>query len=140
RPSVQPGGRPGWGRCAWRNRARFLRRRGPPPPGCDARAGGRRDELRRRSATRPRIPKLEYGPLLAQFGRDVLVLGPAVRGALMVSSNAAPQDGFRIQLRPVQLPLIPMKLSLFYFIDRLRAPQRFPGTIADCMRIQFDVA
>src|SRR5207253_8699233 len=82
----------------------------------------------------------EYGPLLAQVGRDVLALGPAVRGALMVSRNAVPQDGFRIQLRGVQLPLIPVRLSLFYFIDRLRAPQRFPGTIADCMRIQFDVA
>jgi hypothetical protein len=83
--------------------------------------------------------KFEYGPLWAQFGRDVLALGPAVRGSLMVSANAVPQDGFRIQLRPVELPLVPVRLSVFYFIDRLRAPQRFSGTLADATRIQFDV-
>ncbi len=83
--------------------------------------------------------KFEAGPFALQAGRDVLAVGPSVRAGLMVSRNAAPQDGFRAQLRPVALPLVPStKISFFYFLDRLREPQRFDGTIADLARAQLD--
>jgi len=83
--------------------------------------------------------KFEAGPFLLQIGRDALVLGPSVRSALMVSRNAVPQDGIRAQLHPVALPFAPdVRFSLFYFIDRLRDPQRFNGTLLDCTRAQFD--
>ena len=83
--------------------------------------------------------KLEYGPLLLQAGRDVLALGPSVRAAEMVSANAVPQDGLRAQLHPVALPFAPwLRVSLFYFLDRLRDPQTFQGTLLDCMHAQLD--
>ena len=79
------------------------------------------------------------GPFLLQIGRDALALGPAVRAGLMVSSNAAPQDGIRAQLKPVALPFAPdIRISLLYFLDRLRDPQRFHGTLLDCTRAQLD--
>src|SRR2546425_10668657 len=57
----------------------------------------------------------------------------------MVSSNAAPQDGIRAQLKPVALPFAPdIRFSLLYFLDRLRDPQRFHGTLLDCTRAQLD--
>jgi hypothetical protein len=83
--------------------------------------------------------KFESGPFLLQVGRDALVLGPSVRSALMVSRNAVPQDGIRAQLHPVALPFAPdIRFSFFYFIDRLRDPQRFHGTLLDCTRAQID--
>src|SRR5262249_14992713 len=78
-----------------------------------------------------------FGPVELQFGRDVLALGPSVRGGLMVSRNAAPQDGFRATLRPVALTGW-LKLSLLYFLDRLRDPQTFEATLLDCTRFQLD--
>ena len=83
--------------------------------------------------------KFESGPFMLQIGRDALAIGPSVRSALMVSTNAVPQDGFRAQLRPVALPFAPdVRVSLFYFIDRLRSPQRFEGSLLDCARAQID--
>jgi hypothetical protein len=83
--------------------------------------------------------KLEYGPFLLQAGRDVLALGPSVRAAEMVSTNAVAQDGIRVQLHPVALPFAPwLRVSLFYFLDRLRGPQTFRGTLLDCTRAQLD--
>jgi hypothetical protein len=85
--------------------------------------------------------KFEYGPFAAQVGRDALALGPSVRSALMVSTHAVPQDGIRLQLHPVALPFAPaLRFSLFYFLDRLRDPQHFPGTLLDCTRAQIDIA
>jgi hypothetical protein len=83
--------------------------------------------------------RFDYGPFALQAGRDALAVGPSIRGALMVSRNAAPQDGIRAQLRPVALPFAPdVRLSLFYFLDRLRDPQRFHGTLLDLARAQLD--
>jgi hypothetical protein len=57
----------------------------------------------------------------------------------MVSTHAVPQDGIRAQLRPVSLPFAPdVRVSLFYFLDRLRSPQAFRGTLLDCARAQLD--
>src|SRR5258708_34734074 len=59
----------------------------------------------------------------------------------MVSDNAVPQDGIRAQLHPVALPFAPwLRVSLFYFLDRLRGPQTFRGTLLDCTRAQLDFA
>src|SRR6185295_19357405 len=83
--------------------------------------------------------RFEAGPFLLQVGRDVVWLGPSVRSGLMVSRNAVPQDGIRAQLKPVTL--VPgVKVSLLYFIDRLRDPQRFSGTLLDCARAQLEFA
>ena len=78
-----------------------------------------------------------FGPFGLQVGRDVLTLGPAVRGGLMVSSNAAPQDGFRAELRPVAVTRW-LKINFFYLLDRLRDPQTFSGTLLDCTRVQLE--
>ena len=83
--------------------------------------------------------RFEGGPFLLQVGRDTLTLGPAVRSALMLSRNAVPQDGIRAQLKPVEV-VSGVKVSLLYFIDRLRDPQRFHGTLLDCARAQLDFA
>jgi hypothetical protein len=83
--------------------------------------------------------KIESGPFLAQIGRDVIALGPSIRSSLMVSRNAVAQDGLRLQLHPVALPFAPeVRISLLYFIDRLRQPQAFRGTLLDCARAQLD--
>jgi hypothetical protein len=85
--------------------------------------------------------KLETEIFALQIGRDALALGPSARAGLMVSRNAAPQDGIRAQIRPFDLPVVPStRLSIFYFFDRLRDPQRFQGTILDCARAQLDFA
>jgi hypothetical protein len=83
--------------------------------------------------------RFETGPFLLQIGRDALALGPAVRAGLVISRNAAPQDGIRAVLKPVALPFAPdVRISLLYFLDRLRDPQRFHGTLLDCTRAQLD--
>ena len=83
--------------------------------------------------------KLDLDPFSIQIGRDALALGPSVRSALMVSENAVPQDGVRLRLRPVALPFVPfIRFSAFYFLDRLREPQTFRGTLLDLVRGQFD--
>src|SRR5438067_3570018 len=83
--------------------------------------------------------RFEAGPFLLQIGRDALGLGPPVRAGLVISRNAAPQDGIRAVLKPVALPFAPdIRISLLYFLDRLRDPQRFHGTLLDCARAQLD--
>src|SRR5205823_1679675 len=83
--------------------------------------------------------RFEAGPFLLQIGRDALALGPAVRAGLVISRNAAPQDGIRAVLKPVALPFAPdIRISLLYFLDRLRDPQRFHGTLLDCARAPLD--
>lgn len=77
------------------------------------------------------------GPVELQIGRDALALGPAARGRLLLSDNGAPLDGVRASLRPVELTGW-LKLSLLYFLVRLRDPQTFTGTLLDCTRAQLD--
>jgi hypothetical protein len=83
--------------------------------------------------------KLDLDPFSVQIGRDVLATGPSVRSALMVSQNAAPQDGIRLRLRPVPIFTSDVRFSAFYFIDRLRDPQTFHHTLLDLMRAQIDL-
>jgi hypothetical protein len=85
----------------------------------------------------------ELGPVALEVGRDVQVLGPAARSALMLSDNAAPLDHVRISTaRP--LDLIGdngsiLRLNLRYFVARLRDPQRFSGTLLTGARAQLDL-
>jgi hypothetical protein len=85
----------------------------------------------------------ELGPLALEVGRDVQVLGPAARSALMLSDNAAPFDHARISTaHPIDIlgengSLL--RLSLRYFIARLRDPQRFHGTLLTGSRAQIDL-
>jgi len=85
----------------------------------------------------------ELGPIALEVGRDVQVLGPAARSALMVSDNAAPLDHVRISTaRP--LDLIGdngsiLRLNLRYFVARLRDPQRYHGTLLTGARAQLDL-
>jgi hypothetical protein len=62
-----------------------------------------------------------------------------VRAAEVVSTNAVPQDGIRAQLHPVALTSW-LRVSLLYFLDRLRGPQTFHATLLDCTRAQLDFA
>ena len=83
--------------------------------------------------------KAQLGPVVLQLGRDVLALGPSVRSALMVSDHGVPADGARLLLQSVRLPFAPdVRLSALYFLERLRAPQTYPGTLLDCARMQLD--
>ncbi len=86
---------------------------------------------------------VEAGPLAFEVGRDVQVLGPAARSALMLSDHAAPLDHVRISTaRP--LDLIGdhgsiLRLSLRYFVGVLRDPQRFHRTLVTGSRAQLDL-
>jgi hypothetical protein len=86
---------------------------------------------------------IEAGPVAFEVGRDVQVLGPAARSALMLSDHAAPLDHARISTaRP--LDLIGdhgsiLRLSLRYFVGVLRDPQRFHHTLVTGSRAQFDL-
>ena len=81
--------------------------------------------------------RFAYGPFQADLGREPLQLGPAVHGPLVVSENAPSQDGLRLSLQQVQLASW-LKLSLLYFIDVLRDPQKFHDALLDCTRAQLD--
>jgi hypothetical protein len=85
------------------------------------------------------VLQLAFGSFAFQVGRDAFTLGPAARSSLTVSANAAPQDGLRAQLLPVSIAP-GVRLSLLYFIDRLREPQRFHGTLLDCARLELEFA
>jgi hypothetical protein len=85
------------------------------------------------------VLRLVFGSFAFQVGRDALTFGPAVRSSLTVSANAAPQDGLRAELMPVSIAH-GVRLSLLYFIDRLREPQRFHHTLLDCARAELDFA
>src|SRR5216684_4169141 len=76
---------------------------------------------------------IEAGPVAFEVGRDVQVLGPAARSALMLSDHAAPLDHVRISTaRPLNLigeNGSILRLSLRYFVGVLRDPQRFHRTL-----------
>lgn len=81
--------------------------------------------------------RVHHGPLAAQVGRDGLSLGPAVRTALLLSDHAPPLDAVRLSLDPTGLPFLPeVRVSVLWFLARLRDPQTFPGTLVDGTRLQ----
>jgi Capsule assembly protein Wzi len=86
--------------------------------------------------------KAQIGVLALEAGRDVLALGPSFRGGLLWSSNGAPIDQLRASIRPFALPFVDgdaLRVSLLYFIARLRQPQGRDGALIDCARIQLDL-
>jgi hypothetical protein len=71
------------------------------------------------------------GPVSAEVGRDVLVLGPGRRTQLGWGDNAPPLDMARVDVR-----LGP--LAGTYVLGRLRDPQTYPGDLVSIARGQVD--
>jgi hypothetical protein len=68
-----------------------------------------------------------YGPVRAEVGRDVLVLGPSGRTQLGWGDNAPPLDMARVDAR-----LGPLEGT--YVLGRLRDPQTYPGNLVSIVR------
>lgn len=86
--------------------------------------------------------KAQVGVLAFEAGRDVISLGPSFRGGLLWSTHAAPLDQLRVSIRPFALPFIDgdaLRVSLLYFIGRLRQPLGREGALIDGARFQFDL-
>src|ERR1700686_88455 len=86
--------------------------------------------------------KAQLGVLALEAGRDVIALGPSFRNGLLWSSHAAPIDQLRASTRPFALPFLDgdvLRVSLLYFIARLRQPLGRDGALIDCTRVQFDL-
>ena len=82
----------------------------------------------------------ELGPIAAEVGRDVLVLGPSSHTQLGWGENAPPLDHVRLStVRPLAIT-DDLRGSLFYAIGRLRDPQTFPGNLVTIARGQLDIA
>jgi hypothetical protein len=71
------------------------------------------------------------GPVSAEVGRDVLVLGPGRRTQLGWGDNAPPLDMARVDARLGAL-------SGTYVLGRLRDPQTYPGDLVSIARGQVD--
>ena len=82
----------------------------------------------------------ELGPVALEVGRDVQKLAPWGRTSLMLGDNAAPLDHVRISTsHPLELGTEAVRISLRYFVARLRDPQRFHGTLLTGGRAQLDL-
>jgi hypothetical protein len=81
----------------------------------------------------------ELGPIAAEIGRDVLVLGPTSQTQVGWGSNAPPLDHVRLSTaRP--LALVPhVRANLVYVLGRLAAPQTYPGDLVTIARAQLDI-
>ncbi len=73
-----------------------------------------------------------YGPLSAEVGRDVLVLGPAMRTRPTWSAHAAPIDHVR---GTIGIP----HLRATWVIGRLGEPQTFEDNLVSVARLEGDV-
>lgn len=82
----------------------------------------------------------ELGPIAAEVGRDVLVLGPAVRTEPGWGRNAPPLDQVRLSgARP--LAVTPwLRMNAIYVLGRLGDPQTYPGNLVSITRAQLDLA
>ncbi len=81
----------------------------------------------------------ELGPIAAEIGRDVLVLGPASHTQVGWSSNPPPLDQIRLSgTRP--LAVAPwLGVNAVYALGRLAAPQSYPGNLVSIARAQLDL-
>jgi hypothetical protein len=78
----------------------------------------------------------ELGPIAAEIGRDVVVLGPAAPIQLGWGSNAPPLDHVRLSgARPWALSGR-VHANLVYVLGRLAAPQSHPGALVSIARAQ----
>ncbi len=79
------------------------------------------------------------GPLAAEVGRDVIVLGPSARTSLGWGDHAPPLDHIRLSTsEPFELTSS-LKASFVYVLGRLRAPQTFDGNLVSIGRGQIDI-
>jgi hypothetical protein len=82
----------------------------------------------------------ELGPIAAELGRDVLVLGPTVRTAQGWGTNAPPLDQLRLSTaRPVAVSPW-LRMTAVYVAGRLADPQTYPGDLVSIARGQLDIA
>jgi hypothetical protein len=82
----------------------------------------------------------EVGPVAFEAGRDVLAVGPGARTQLLWSDHAPPLDHVRLSTsHPLKIPRIPVAVSAFYAVGRLRDPQTFHGTLVTLGRLQLDL-
>ncbi len=81
----------------------------------------------------------ELGPIAAEVGRDVLVLGPAAHTQVGWSTNPPPLDQLRLSgARPLALSR-QLRLDVVYVLGRLAAPQTYPGDLVSITRAQLDI-
>lgn len=82
----------------------------------------------------------ELGPIAAEVGRDVLVLGPAVRTEPGWGRNAPPLDHLRLSgARPFVLAPW-LRMNAIYVLGRLGDPQTYPGNLVSIARAQLELA
>jgi hypothetical protein len=82
----------------------------------------------------------ELGPIAAELGRDVLVLGPAGPTQVGWSTNPPPLDQLRLSgARPLALSR-QLRLNAVYVLGRLAAPQTYPGDLVSVARAELDIA
>ena len=82
----------------------------------------------------------ELGPLAAELGRDVLVLGPSSRTQLGWGEHAPPLDQLRLSTSHPLSITDDLRGSLLYLVGRLRDPQTYPGNLVTIARGQLDIA
>ncbi len=82
----------------------------------------------------------ELGPVAAEIGRDVLVLGPSSRTQLGWGENAPPLDQLRLSTSHPLALTDDLRGSLLYVVGRLRDPQTYPGNLVTIARGQLDIA
>lgn len=81
----------------------------------------------------------EIGPIAAEIGRDVLVLGPAAPTQVGWSTNPPPLDQLRLSgARPLALSSR-VHVNAVYVLGRLAAPQTFSGDLVSIARAQIDI-
>jgi hypothetical protein len=82
----------------------------------------------------------ELGPIAAEVGRDMLVLGPAAHTLVGWSTNPPPLDQIRLSgARPLALSR-QLRLNAVYALGRLATPQTYPGDLVSVARAQLDIA
>jgi hypothetical protein len=81
----------------------------------------------------------ELGPIAAELGRDVLVLGPVAHTEVGWSANAPPLDHVRLSgARPLALsPRV--HVNAIYVLGRLAAPQAYADDLVSIARAQIDL-
>ena len=81
----------------------------------------------------------ELGPVAAEIGRDVIVLGPSSRTQVGWGENAPPLDQVRVSTsRPLAIT-DGVRGSLVYVLGQLRDPQTYPGNLVSIARGQLDL-
>ena len=82
----------------------------------------------------------ELGPVAAEAGRDVLVIGPGVHAQMLLGENTAPLDLVRLSTsHPLKIPRVPIAVEALAAVGRLRDPQKYHNTMLTVLRLQLDL-